>query len=155
MSWLILKSKLQCGCDPHSCHVIIILWSCDFLWVLVKSCGFHGYGHVIPMFGYVTCRQYMEAMKTAHKSAPQKSMIFFKLFCYVHPENVPNDSLEASFMFEQVSIGSSNRIATVASSVTLTSVAVLHGRQVTISLWLGFRSPMRPWSNSGPFACSS
>lgn len=50
----------------------------------------------------VTSRQYMEAMKTAQKSAPQKSTIFFKLFCYVHPENVPNDSLEASFIFEQV-----------------------------------------------------
>ena len=46
----------------------------------------------------------MEAMKTAQKAPPQKSMMFFKLFCYVHPENVPNDSLEASFLFEQVNV---------------------------------------------------
>ena len=49
----------------------------------------------------------MEALKKLQPGSPppQKATLFFKIFCYLHPENVPMDSIEASFLFEQVSMG--------------------------------------------------
>ena len=46
----------------------------------------------------------MEELKNLQSgsSPPQKATLFFKIFCYLHPEKVPIDSIEASFMFEQV-----------------------------------------------------
>ena len=46
----------------------------------------------------------VEAVKRPQNGVPKKPMLFFKLFCYIHPENVLIDSIEASFMFEQVCI---------------------------------------------------
>ena len=48
----------------------------------------------------------MEALKKLQPGSapPQKATLFFKIFCYLHPENVPIDSIEASFMYEQVSL---------------------------------------------------
>jgi hypothetical protein len=33
---------------------------------------------------------------------PKKKRLFYKLFIYIHPERVFNDSLESCFMFEQI-----------------------------------------------------
>ena len=33
-----------------------------------------------------------------------KKRLFFKVFCFIHPERVMYDSIEATFMFEQVSL---------------------------------------------------
>lgn len=45
----------------------------------------------------------MEAMKNPPTSGPlEKWRLFFKLFCFIKPQNVPNESIEAAFMFEQV-----------------------------------------------------
>ena len=43
-----------------------------------------------------------EERKKPQGGIPKKTVLFFKLFCYIHPESVTNDSIEASFMFEQV-----------------------------------------------------
>ena len=42
-------------------------------------------------------------MKDLSKGIPQKWRLFFKLFCYLSPQNIPQDSIESTFMFEQVS----------------------------------------------------
>ena len=34
---------------------------------------------------------------------PEKWKLFFKFFCYIKPQNVPSDSIESVFLFEQVS----------------------------------------------------
>ena len=34
---------------------------------------------------------------------PDRWKLFFKMFCFVNPHNVPIDSIEAAFMYEQVS----------------------------------------------------
>ena len=49
-------------------------------------------------------RKYFEAAKNPAKGFPEKWKLFFKLFCYLRPENVPFDSIEAAFMYEQVSV---------------------------------------------------
>ena len=48
-------------------------------------------------------RKYYEAAKSPGKGFPEKWKLFFKLFCYLRPGNVPMDSIEAAFMYEQVS----------------------------------------------------
>lgn len=45
-----------------------------------------------------------EAMKDLSKGIPDKWRLFFKLFCFVNPQNVPLDNIESAFMFEQVII---------------------------------------------------
>jgi hypothetical protein len=32
-----------------------------------------------------------------------RQKLFFKMFCFINPHNVPTDSIEAAFMYEQVS----------------------------------------------------
>ena len=34
---------------------------------------------------------------------PDRWKLFFKMFCFISPHNVPADSIEAAFMYEQVS----------------------------------------------------
>ena len=43
-----------------------------------------------------------EDRKKPQGGIPKKTVLFFKLFCYIHPESITYDSIEASFMFEQV-----------------------------------------------------
>lgn len=43
-----------------------------------------------------------EERKKPQGGIPKKPILFFKLFCYIRPESVTSDSIEASFMFEQV-----------------------------------------------------
>ncbi len=38
----------------------------------------------------------------ADSGVGRKQRLFFKILCYLHPENVLSDSIEATFMFEQV-----------------------------------------------------
>ena len=33
---------------------------------------------------------------------PEKWRLFFKFFCYLNPQNVPIDSIESVFLYEQV-----------------------------------------------------
>ena len=47
-------------------------------------------------------RSEAEAMKDMSKGIPQKWRLFFKLFCYLSPQNISQDSIESTFMFEQV-----------------------------------------------------
>lgn len=49
-------------------------------------------------------RKYFEAVKSPTNDFPEKWKLFFKPFCYLKPENVPFDSIEAAFMYEQVSM---------------------------------------------------
>ena len=48
-------------------------------------------------------------------SMPEKWKLFFKLFCFVKPQNVPTDSIEAAFMFEQVTLAQTTHIALACS----------------------------------------
>ena len=41
-------------------------------------------------------------MQDLSKGIPEKWRLFFKLFCFINPQNVPVDSIEAAFMYEQV-----------------------------------------------------
>ena len=54
-------------------------------------------------FSLIFFRSEAEAMKDLSKGIPQKWRLFFKLFCYLSPQNIPQDSIESTFMFEQVS----------------------------------------------------
>lgn len=54
-------------------------------------------------------RSKMDMLKNPPKNGKIESwQLFFKLFCFLKPQNVPNDSLEAAFIFEQVSSGQSS-----------------------------------------------
>ena len=44
-----------------------------------------------------------EIMKKGQNTLDKKRL-FFKIFCYIHPERIMYDSIEATFMFEQVKI---------------------------------------------------
>ena len=46
----------------------------------------------------------MKAMKDLSKGMPSKGKLFFKLFCFINPENAPTDSIESAFMYEQVGV---------------------------------------------------
>ena len=50
-------------------------------------------------------RNYMEdlAKVAPGRPIPEKWKLFFKFFCYIKPQNVPSDSIESVFLFEQVS----------------------------------------------------
>ena len=51
-----------------------------------------------------TLRHYLESMKNIKTGViPEKRKLFFKLFCFINPQNVPSDGIENAFMFEQVS----------------------------------------------------
>ena len=50
-------------------------------------------------------RLHMESMKNIQGGViPEKRKLFFKMVCFVRPQNVPSDGIENAFMFEQVSI---------------------------------------------------
>ena len=50
------------------------------------------------------CRYYKEdlAMMKPGQPMPDKWRLFFKFFCYFKPQNVPSDSIESMFLYEQV-----------------------------------------------------
>ncbi len=49
------------------------------------------------------CRHYLDSVKNIQSGvAPEKRKLFFKMFCFIRPQNVPSDSIENAFMFEQV-----------------------------------------------------
>ena len=52
-------------------------------------------------------------MKDLSKGIPDKWRLFFKLFCFFSPQNVPLDSIEAAFMFEQVNTNSLSQRYTI------------------------------------------
>jgi len=58
------------------------------------------------MFSLATVlfRNDSEAMKDLSKGIPEKWRLFFKLFCFINPQNIPTDSIESAFMFEQVCV---------------------------------------------------
>lgn len=47
----------------------------------------------------------MESMKNLSQGiVANRWKLFFKMFCFINPHNVPTDSIEAAFMYEQVSL---------------------------------------------------
>ena len=48
-------------------------------------------------------REHMNSMKNISQGIiADKRKLFFKMFCFINPHNVPTDSIEAAFMYEQV-----------------------------------------------------
>ena len=55
-------------------------------------------------FGYFMFRQNMDSLKKMTQGViPDRWRLFFKMFCFISPHNVPGDSIESAFMYEQVS----------------------------------------------------
>ena len=55
--------------------------------------------HVLYM-----CRYYKDDIERVKlgQPMPEKWKLFFKFFCYLKPQNVPSDSIESVFLYEQV-----------------------------------------------------
>ena len=83
LCYIVLHMVLCTGSIVYFIIVFMMHDQCVALW-----CGCYSYQ--------------MEAMKDMSKGIPEKWRLFFKLFCYISPQNVPTDSIESAFMFEQV-----------------------------------------------------
>ena len=72
----------------------------------MTACSINLVGKYNALFRYssiFTGREHMNSMKNISQGiVPDKRKLFFKMFCFINPHNVPTDSIEAAFMYEQV-----------------------------------------------------